>query len=310
MNYEQAFRAVEQKMFDVVDSDVEVLRDASRHILKAGGKRMRPRMTLLAYKAVGGQDIDSVLPIAAAVELVHTATLVHDDINDHGTTRRGQQTINAIWGRTFALLTGDFLFTKVYELMSPYKDLNIVFAQMTSALVEGETLQAAAAKAGKLDRETYARIIAKKTASLFAGAAKLGAMQAGGTAEQIAALEQYGFNLGLAFQITDDILDLVADSAKLGKTAGIDVAQGKGFAVAQNGKVGVAVAEPEVAVAVDDDPVATFKRKLISGNYIQEGRDNARQLATIAELSLSALPDSEARGELYRLARYSVERDY
>jgi geranylgeranyl pyrophosphate synthase len=148
MNYEQAFRAVEQKMFDVVDSDVEVLRDASRHILKAGGKRMRPRMTLLAYKAVGGQDIDSVLPIAAAVELVHTATLVHDDINDHGTTRRGQQTINAIWGRTFALLTGDFLFTKVYELMSPYKDLNIVFAQMTSALVEGETLQAAAAKAG------------------------------------------------------------------------------------------------------------------------------------------------------------------
>jgi geranylgeranyl pyrophosphate synthase len=135
-------------------------------------------------------------------------------------------------------------------------------------------------------------------------------MQAGGTAEQIAALEQYGFNLGLAFQITDDILDLVADSAKLGKTAGIDVAQGKGFAVAQNGKGGVAVAEPEVEVMVEDDPVAAFKRKLISGNYIQEGRDNARQLATIAEMSLSALPDSEARSELYRLARYSVERDY
>lgn len=309
MNYAEALQAVENLMMQAVDSDVDVLRDASRHILAAGGKRMRPRLTLLAYEAVGGRNTTEVLPVAAAVELVHTATLVHDDINDHGTTRRGRPTINAIWGRTFALLTGDFLFTKVYTLMAPYKDLNITFAEMTAALVEGETLQAAAAKAGKLDRETYARIIAKKTASLFAGAAKMGATLGGGTPEQIAALEQYGFNLGLAFQIADDILDLIADSEQLGKTAGIDVAQGKGFAMAMsangdsNGK-GVAVLEAEA------DPVAAFKRKLLTGNYIEEGRAQARNLAALATMSLVVVPESAAKAEMVDLARQAVDRDH
>jgi geranylgeranyl pyrophosphate synthase len=309
MNYAEALQAVENLMMQTVDSDVDVLRDASRHILAAGGKRMRPRLTLLAYEAVGGQNTNEVLPVAAAVELVHTATLVHDDINDHGTTRRGRPTINAIWGRTFALLTGDFLFTKVYTLMAPYKDLNIIFAEMTAALVEGETLQAAAAKAGKLDRETYARIIAKKTASLFAGAAKMGATLGGGTPDQIAALEQYGFNLGLAFQIADDILDLIADSEKLGKTAGIDIAQGKGFAMAMaaNGDAsgkGVAVLEMEA------DPAAAFKRKLLAGNYIEEGRAQARNLAALATMSLAILPESTAKAEMADLARQAVDRDH
>jgi geranylgeranyl pyrophosphate synthase len=309
MNYAEALQAVENLMMQTVDSDVDVLRDASRHILAAGGKRMRPRLTLLAYEAVGGQNTNEVLPVAAAVELVHTATLVHDDINDHGTTRRGRPTINAIWGRTFALLTGDFLFTKVYTLMAPYKDLNIIFAEMTAALVEGETLQAAAAKAGKLDRETYARIIAKKTASLFAGAAKMGATLGGGTPDQIAALEQYGFNLGLAFQIADDILDLIADSEKLGKTAGIDIAQGKGFAMAMaaNGDAsgkGVAVLEMEA------DPAAAFKRKLLAGNYIEEGRAQARNLAALATMSLAILPESTAKAEMVDLARQAVDRDH
>lgn len=311
MNHAQALQAVEQLMMETVESEVEVLRDASRHILAAGGKRMRPRMTLLAYEAVGGTDMDVVLPVAAAVELVHTATLVHDDINDHGLMRRGRQTINAIWGRTFALLTGDFLFTKVYTLMAPYGDLNIIFAEMTSQLVEGETLQAAAAKEGKLNRETYARIIAKKTASLFAGAAKLGAKLGNATPQQIEALYQYGFNLGLAFQIVDDILDLIADSQKLGKTAGIDLAQGKGFAAAvaaSNGngaQTAVAVAE-----AQEQDPGAAFKRKLLEGNYIEEGWQQARQLAGLAKLQLTALPPSAARDELLRLAEAAVEREY
>jgi octaprenyl-diphosphate synthase len=241
-----------------------------------------------------------------------SATLVHDDINDHGITRRGRPTVNARWGRTFALLTGDYLFTKVYELMAPYKDLNVVFAEATVALVEGETLQAAAAKSGQLDRETYTRIIAKKTASLFAAATKLGAMLAGAAREQITALEQYGFNLGLAFQIVDDILDLIADSQQLGKTAGLDVAQGKGLAVALataggSGKAnGTAVIEAEPAA----DPMAAFKKKLLAGNYIQEGRENAARLATLAGMSLAALPPSPALDEMRALTRHVVERDH
>ncbi|MCC7451748.1 MAG: polyprenyl synthetase family protein [Anaerolineae bacterium] len=314
MDNERALQSVDELLRSIVNSDVDVLREASHHILEAGGKRVRPRLTLLAYEAVGGTNLDEVVPVAAAVELVHTATLVHDDINDHGSLRRGRPTVNARWGRTFALLTGDYLFTKVYELMAPYKDLNIIFAQATIALVEGETLQAAAAKSGQLDRETYTRIIAKKTASLFAAACKLGAILGGGTKEQVDALEQYGFNLGLAFQIVDDILDLIADSKKLGKTAGIDVAQGKGLATAlatsggSSKVVGTATAVLEAEPAAD--PMAAFKQKMLSGGYIEEGQRNAEQLSALATMSLSVLPPSPAVTALQALTRQVVERDH
>lgn len=315
MDHQQALQAVQTLLEKIVDSDVDILRDASRHILEAGGKRVRPRLTILAYEAVGGTNLDEIIPVAAAVELVHTATLVHDDINDHGTLRRGRPTVNARWGRTFALLTGDFLFTKVYELMAPYKDLNVIFANMTVALVEGETLQAAAAKSGQLDRETYSRIIAKKTASLFAGASRMGALLGKGTPEQIDALEQYGFNVGLAFQIVDDILDLIADSQKLGKTAGLDIAQGKGIATAlatANGSHSSNGSNARTAVLDVDagDPLSAFKQKMLSGNYIQEGRQNAEQLATLATMGLGVLPPSAALDELRQLARHVVERDH
>jgi geranylgeranyl pyrophosphate synthase len=138
--------AIERAMNDVTDSQVDVLRDASRHILSAGGKRIRPRLLLLSYLAHGGTDIEYIARPAAAVELMHTASVVHDDINDHGILRRGRPSVNAIWGRTFALLTGDFLFTAVYELMAPYGELNVDLAKAATALVEGETLQASAVK--------------------------------------------------------------------------------------------------------------------------------------------------------------------
>jgi geranylgeranyl pyrophosphate synthase len=313
MNYERALQSVDELLRSIVNSDVDVLREASHHILEAGGKRVRPRLTLLAYEAVGGKNLDEAIPVAAAIELVHTATLVHDDINDHGSMRRGRPTVNARWGRTFALLTGDYLFTKVYELMAPYKDMNVIFAQATVALVEGETLQAAAARSGQLDRETYTRIIAKKTASLFAAACKLGAMLGGGTKEQIDALEQYGFNLGLAFQIVDDILDLVADSQKLGKTAGIDVAQGKGLVTAlatSNGSNGKTVATAVLEAEPAADPMAAFKQKMLSGGYIEEGRRNAEQLSALAAMSLATLPPSPAVTEMQALTRQVIERDH
>ncbi len=317
MNHDQALQEADKLLKKIVDSDVDVLRDASRHILEAGGKRVRPRLTLLAYEAVGGKDLAEAVPVAAAVELVHTATLVHDDINDHGSLRRGRPTVNATWGRTFALLTGDFLFTKVYQLMAPYGKLNEEFAQATVALVEGETLQAAAAKSGQLDRETYMRVIAKKTAVLFAMASKVGGMLGGGTPEQIEALNQYGFNIGLAFQIVDDILDLIADSKQLGKTAGIDVAQGRGIATAlastnsaPNGHRTNGNGHGVAVIDTSADPMEAFKAKLMSGNYIQEGRVQAEQLAQLAALALGALPPSEAVNEMIALTRSVVERDH
>ncbi len=314
MNIDQALQEVDKLLKQVVTSDVDVLREASQHILTGGGKRYRPRLTLLAYLAAGGTDLMQAVPVAAAVELVHTATLVHDDINDHGSLRRGRPTVNAVYGRTLALLTGDFLFTKVYELMAPFKELNPEFAAATVALVEGETLQAAAAKNNTLDRETYGRIIAKKTAVLFAMAAKVGGMIAGAGEGDANALYNYGFNAGLAFQIVDDILDIIADSEKLGKTAGLDIAQGRGLVTAlahttnghTTGGAPVAVIEPEAPA----DPMEAFKQRMLSGGYIEEGRKQARDLADMAKQTLERFPASPAINELSAFADSCVERDH
>lgn len=292
--------AVEMQMQTIIASDVTVLQEASKHILAAGGKRVRPRLALLVYMACGGQDVQSVAPVAAALELVHTASVVHDDINDHGVVRRGRPSVNAIWGRTFALLTGDFLFTKVYELMAPYQDLNIVLAEATVALVEGETLQAVAVKENRLNRATYFDIIARKTAALFKAGGILGARMAGAAGEVVDAVAQYGYNVGLAFQIIDDILDLTADSDTLGKTSGIDVDQGRGLAVAYS----------DADEPVKSDPMEIFKQRLLQGDAIQEGRRQAEMLVKSAIQMLDVLPASPERDALEELANLIVSREY
>ncbi len=297
---EAGLEAVEESMREVVSSDVEILKDASHHILSAGGKRVRPRLTLLAYLACGGTDVDYVAPAAGAIELMHTASVVHDDINDHGVLRRGRPSVNAVWGRTFALLTGDFLFTAVYQLMAPYGGLNQVVADAATALVEGETLQAAAVKNNNFTRENYTEIIARKTAALFQAAGEIGSRLAGADEEAIEALRQYGYSVGLAFQIVDDILDIVGDEDQLGKTSGIDLEQGRGFAaVDKNGN------------GTHDDKgsvVEKVKRKLMEGDRLQEARDQANALSRLAIGHLDVLPDSHARDELIKLARAVVNR--
>lgn len=289
--------AVERRMLSVVDSEITVLRDASRHILEAGGKRVRPRLTILAYLATGGEDPEAVADIAAAVELVHTASVVHDDINDHGVLRRGRPSVNAKWGRTFALLTGDFLFTKVYELMAPYKDLNVVLAEATVALVEGETLQASAVKEKNFTRAIYNQIIALKTAALFRAAGKLGGKLAHATDEQAEALGNFGFDIGIAFQIIDDVLDLVGDETQLGKTAGIDVEQGRGFAAAET-----------------TDVMDSIKAKMLKGDTLEDtiatARDQAQRFIDMAIQELDVLPDSDAKDALIDLAHMVIDRAY
>lgn len=305
---QQAMQALETVILDSVTSDVKTLHDASRHILEAGGKRVRPRLMLLSYLACGGTQIERVLPAAAAVELVHTASVVHDDINDHGVIRRGRPSVNALWGRTFALLTGDFLFTKVYELMAPYKDLNIVLSEATVALVEGETLQASAVKDNNFSRQVYYDIIARKTAALFRSAAHMGGDLAGADKTTVEALRLYGFNVGLAFQIVDDVLDLTADTEQLGKTSGIDIQQGRGYAVAYavNGeaKGQAAVAEPST------DPMTAIREKMLAGEAVKEGYAQANMLKQAAVASLDVLPASSYKDSLIELARLVVERDH
>lgn len=292
---ESGMQAVENAMLNIVKSEVQTLKDASTHILSAGGKRVRPRLLMLAYLACGGTDVDYAAPPGAAVELMHTASVVHDDINDHGVLRRGRPSVNAKWGRTFALLTGDFLFTAVYQLMSPYGNLNKLLADAATALVEGETLQAYAVKNNEFTRENYARIISLKTAALFQSAGEIGARLANAGEEVAEALSNYGFNIGLAFQIVDDILDIVGDEDTLGKTSGIDVEQGRGITAVEGSDA--------------EDIMDSIKRKLMSGNRLEEARQQATAFVDMAISQLDILPPSAAKDELISLANKVLNRN-
>lgn len=298
---EHALAAVETVMHMVVDSDVTVLRDASRHILSAGGKRIRPRLVMLSYLASGGDQPEAAAPLAAAVELVHTASVVHDDINDHGVVRRGRPSVNAVWGRTFALLTGDYLFTKVYELMAPHHDLNIILAEGTVALVEGETLQAQAVKENDFSRAVYTKIIGLKTAALFSAAAKIGASFAHAPSSTIDALGRFGYNIGLAFQIVDDILDIVGDEQQLGKTSGIDIEQGRGFTTAYTA---------DDANGQGGDLMASIKRRVLQGDALEAARVQSHALVDAAVAELDALPNTPFKHDLIDLAHSVIERNF
>lgn len=266
---------------------------------------MRPRLLFLAYLAAGGKELDEVVGMAAAVELVHTATLVHDDINDHSVMRRGKITVHARWGRTFALLTGDYLFAKVYEMMAPYgARMNTIMADATVELVEGETLQAAAAKAGNIDRETYKKIIARKTASLFRASAEMGAILAGASDDVVESLSEYAHNVGLAFQIVDDMLDIIGDPEVMGKPVGADVTQGMGAVALQNGrKAHSAVAE------VEADPLQKMMRRLRESGAVETARAEAAEIAHRARTALHRVPHSAARDELENFIDQVLERE-
>lgn len=303
---DEGLDAVEEQLRQVVLTDVNILEEASKHIVESGGKRLRPNVTLLSYLAAGGQDISEAVPLAAAIELVHTATLVHDDINDHSLTRRGKIAVHARWGRTFALLTGDYLFTKVYELMAPYgADFNIIMANACVKLVEGETLQAEAAKNGTINQEIYKTIISRKTASLFEAASRMGALVAGADESTVKALADYGYNLGLAFQIVDDVLDIIGDPQTMGKPIGSDVVQGAGAILANNGKKA-----RNLKVTPEVDPIKAMLAKLRDSGAVDIALAQAREWANRSRKSLSLVPYSPAREELDNLVELVIEREH
>ena len=302
---DEGLDVVEEQLRQVIATDVTLLEDASNHIVESGGKRLRPNVTLLSYLAAGGQNIFEAVPLATAVELVHTATLVHDDINDHSLTRRGRIAVHARWGRAFALLTGDYLFTKVYELMAPYgAEFNVIMANACVKLVEGETLQAEAAKNGAINQVIYKTIISRKTASLFEAASRMGALVAGAEEDIVEALADYGYNLGLTFQIVDDVLDIVGNPQTLGKPIGNDIVQGAGAFVAQNGKKTLnRNMTPEI------DPIKDMLAKLRDSGAVDVALAQAREWASRSRNSLSLVPYSLAREELDNLVELVIERE-
>ncbi|MHB0859087.1 MAG: polyprenyl synthetase family protein [Anaerolineae bacterium] len=297
--------AVEEILREALASSVPMLRDAGGQLVDAGGKRLRPMLMMCAFRALGGHDVDLVAPMAAAVELLHTASLIHDDINDRSDTRRGRPTVNARWGDTLALLAGDYVFVKILRLVARSDPRSIaLLGEACEVLVEGETLQHLALWDTGMGEQRYLEILGKKTAMLFAACGRLGALAAEASQVQVQALGDYGFHLGVAFQIRDDTLDLIGTLEELGKPTESDLVQGK---------VSLALIH---ALSLSTDALAALQ----SGNYVRlrhileetgsiaYAMQRAEEHAESAVAALWAVPKGEYADLLREAALFAAHR--
>ncbi len=220
--------AVNGQILARMDSPVDLIPDVAGHLINSGGKRIRPMLTLSAARLLDYEGDDHI-KLAAAVELIHGATLLHDDVVDASALRRGAETANTIWGNKESVLVGDFIFSRAFELMVAAKNLSVlqVLSRASGVIAEGEVLQLATQKNIDTTFEMYLAVVDAKTAALFAGAAQSGALIAGAAPDEESALKSYGRNLGIAYQLIDDALDYAGFEADLGKAVGDDFREGK-----------------------------------------------------------------------------------
>jgi octaprenyl-diphosphate synthase len=298
-----------------LDSPVPVIPALAQHLISAGGKRLRPLLTVAAARLAGATD-GACLKLAAAVEFIHTATLLHDDVVDGSELRRGKVAAHLIWGGPSSVLVGDFLFARAFELMVETGSLRAlaILAKASSVIAEGEVLQLTRAHDLGLDQHTYLDIIRAKTAELFAAAAEAGAVSARAPDGRVRALRDYGLNLGLAFQLVDDALDYSGAAETLGKNAGDDFREGKAtmpllLAIARTGAKEAAFWERVIGRLEQTD--ADFRRahELIVGTgALSATIDCARGYAQAAKAALKPFPDNDWRRALEELADFTVTR--
>ena len=215
---------VNLRLLEIIKTDQKNLYEMAKYTIEAGGKRFRPLLTILAYEVSSDNPYSEILDLAAGYELIHTASLIHDDIIDDSSTRRGRATLNNVYGLNHAIVVGDYLFAKAYEMGSRYGPVvSKIMADASSRLAEGQTLEAINLGNMDLTEETYLEIISNKTAHFFEACAMGATTAAKASPEVSRSLQEFAFNLGMAFQVTDDILDIVGDSSKLGKPVFADV---------------------------------------------------------------------------------------
>jgi len=298
-----------------MQSDVPVIPALADHLIAAGGKRLRPLLTLAAARALNGGG-EKAHKLAAAVEFIHTATLLHDDVVDGSEMRRSKVAAHLIWGSPSSVLVGDFLFARAFELMVETDSLRAlhILARASAVIAEGEVLQLTRSRDLRLDQAVYLQIVQAKTAELFAAAAESGAVAAGASDGDVAALRSYGMNLGLAFQLVDDALDYASDSETLGKNAGDDFREGKvtlPLLLAAARTRGKEDAFWERTIGTVEQQEGDFKRarELIVGTgALQATMDLAGDYADAAKDALSGLPQGEWRAALEGLADFAVSR--
>ena len=318
----------------IPDKEPRELYGAARHYPLAGGKRVRPFVVLRAAEAVGGEPENALYP-AAAVELIHNYSLVHDDIMDMDELRRGKPTVHKLWGINMAILAGDLLFSKAFEAVAraevpPEKKARIldVLVRTSNLLCEGQALDIEFETHKEVTVDEYLRMISGKTGALFQGSAEIGAIIGTEDEEYIQALSKWGMNVGIAFQIWDDVLDLIADEGKLGKPVGSDVRKGKKTLIVshffQNASdedkaeflrvFGKYAGDAKGDALIHDEEVKEEVEKAIEllkkYSSIDYAAQYAKELIREANEALKVLPESEARKDLELLAEFLVEREF
>lgn len=314
---EADMKQVNQSIQSQLNSDVVLINQLGSYIIQAGGKRLRPVSLLLAARActpVAEELNKEFIDLAAIIEFIHTATLLHDDVVDESSQRRGKDTANEVWGNAASVLVGDFLYSRAFQMMVDVGSMRVmeILSKTTNQIAEGEVMQLLNIGAAETTEEQYFSTIENKTAILFASAAQLAAVQFQQSNKVESALYDYGLHLGIAFQLCDDVLDYVADAETMGKNVGDDLAEGKPTLPIINAIERSTGKEQQVLIdAIDNadrsklDAVLKIIESTGSMGYTTR---MAKEHAQKAKECLSSLPESKYRDALCDLADFSVSR--
>jgi octaprenyl-diphosphate synthase len=310
------FAAVNALIPERLTSDVELVERIGHYIVESGGKRLRPLVVLLAANACGAVRADDRAKLAAVIEFLHTATLLHDDVVDHSGLRRGRATANELWGNAPSVLVGDFLYSRAFQMMVELGDMRImhILSGATNVIAEGEVMQLSGVGDLAMTEGRYMEVIRCKTAMLFEAAAHSGALLGDSGPERADALRDYGRQLGLAFQLVDDALDYHGDAERMGKNAGDDLAEGKlTLPLIHTLRHGAADAVRVVRDAVqarDGERFDDVRRAVHDSGGLEITLDRARHCTDRALAALAPVPASPYRDALAALARFAIERDH
>jgi geranylgeranyl diphosphate synthase type I len=307
------------------DRKPKQLYEASRYVLSTGGKRLRPFLTIKACEAAGGTMKDAI-PFAAALEILHNFTLVHDDVMDHDELRRGEPTVHRKFGEPMAILAGDLLFAKVYQCVLDYApphmssdDVINVLQKMTDAIIvlcEGQALDISFPKATDVLEEDYIFMIGAKTSALFKACAEVGAIAAGAPSNQIESLAIFAWEAGIAFQIVDDILGITADESKLGKPVGSDIREGKKTIIMIHALKHADEQQLDILMKAmkgensDQSSIDAAVKILSALGSIDYAKEQVRKYAASSFESIKPLKDTPAKQQLIELVNYFVQREY
>ncbi len=298
-----------------LNSEVHLINQLGHYIINSGGKRLRPQLLLLSAQAFGYSGNQHV-NLAAVIEFIHTATLLHDDVVDSSNLRRGRDTANAIWGNEASILVGDFLYSRAFEMMVEAGSMRVmeILASATNTIAEGEVMQLLNCNDPDTTEERYLNVIHCKTARLFGTATQLGAVISARPLHEEQAMANYGMHLGTAFQLIDDVLDYRASAQEMGKNVGDDLAEGKPtLPLIQAMRVGTPAQVAIIRHAIENggrENLAAVTQAIESTDAIAYTARSAHAEARKAIAALAVIPDSPYRDALYALAEFSVSRNY